>query len=554
MTEHAWRPIAAQILLALFLVILIPLAFHLPGPERHNLPELIAWSLAITSAGMMIFLAASRRPRLMELSFWMFVYVFFGVAAVAQISAHHYPLSTGAYSESQLLATQLRVVVGIVAFVGGISLWRLRPRDDSSPLLSERFEVHERRLQMVGVVGAAIAALLVAKTGITHFFESRDALSIALYNAAGKVQGLRVYDLASKTTGGLKQFFLNVPILVALVYLVVTKLWRRHLLLTVVLVAMNLITNNFISNARYWTGVVVAGLLAACIDLSKRRRHTYFVLGLLLTTVFGLSYLNIFRTTAAEGALAPPPRSQQLVVSPDYGMFQQELNGTLYVQSHGFTGGRQLAGALLVYVPRSLWPSKPGATGQLVEQEVGVNTLNSSSVWTEFYIDFGFPELVLCFVLLGCLYARLDDVFERSTSLATRVIIPISATYSILFLRGSLQPSIAFGVPIFVVLLFCLHRRPQVTGDTVVPGSADRARPMGLKIPPMADIGVRPMAFGSGTVPNPSEGSPSRAATTLSANRLRLTGRRPAGRSRASSDPPVLRGLGRIRPPAPGGD
>lgn len=464
MTERTWLPKAAQATLALLLFVLIPLAFRLPGPNVHNLPELIAWTLTLTSGACIMWLAVSRRPRIVELSFWLFVYVFFGVAAIAQISAHRYPLAVADYSSSQLLTTQLRIIIGIAAFVAGTILWRLpSPRRR----LAERWEgleVSERRLQVIGAVGAVIAILLIAKTGLKSFFESRDALSVALYNAAGKVQGVQVYNLASKTAGGVKQFFLNVPVLVVLFYLLATGLWRRHRLLTVVLIVVNIVTNNFISQARWWTGVVVVGLLAAVVDLSKHRRHTYVVLGLLLTTVFGLSYLGIFRATASEGGVSRPPRSQQLVASADYGMFQQELNGTVYVETHGFTGGRQIAGAVLVFVPHKIWPSKPGATGQLTEQVVGLNVLDSASLWTELYIDFGYPELLIGFLLLGIAFAYLDDIFERSESIAARVIVPVVATYAILFLRGSLQPSLAFGVPIFVLLILCLKRRQPGDG------------------------------------------------------------------------------------------
>jgi hypothetical protein len=283
------------------------------------------------------------------------------------------------------------------------------------------------------------------------------------------VAGLRVYDLASKSAGSLKQLALTVPSFVVMVYLIQDRRWLRHKVLFAAVIAVSIVTNNPISNARYWTGVVLIGIVAASMDLSKKSRHVFFALGLLVTTVFSLSYLGVFRTSTPVRSTSTQSTSvtQQLIDSPDYGMFQQEVNTTLYVSSHGYTNGSQLAGSMLVYVPRSIWHSKPGATGQLVEQEVGLNNLFSSSLWTEFYIDFGYPELIIGFILIGYAFSYLDNVFYRSRSTAVKIIIPVAATYSIIFLRGSLQPTIAYGVPIFVVLFLCLRRRTPVSQSAI---------------------------------------------------------------------------------------
>jgi hypothetical protein len=254
------------------------------------------------------------------------------------------------------------------------------------------------------------------------------------------------------------------PALVALVYFLASGLWRRNRILFVILVIVNVIVNNPISNARAWTGVVAVGILAALVNLRKRSRSTYFALGLLLSLLVSLSYLNVFRAPqSAHRATTTntPSLDQQLSQSPDFGMFQQEVNGTIYVQRDGFTSGRQLAGAVFVFVPRSMWPSKAGSTGILDSQIVGLHGDWSSSLWTEFYIDFGYPELIIGFVLLGYLFTYLDNVFALSTSVATRVMMPMLATYSMLFIRGALQPTLGYAIPLVILLFVCLKRKPS---------------------------------------------------------------------------------------------
>jgi hypothetical protein len=326
---------------------------------------------------------------------------------------------------------------------------------------------------VVGIIGILMAWYEILHVGLSAFFNSRDALTSAVLNATGQVQGYQFYNATSKSGGVLTSVLLTMPVFVVLVYLIASGLWRRNKILFGALILTNIIVNNPISNARAWTGVVIVGILAAVVNLRKRSRTVYFALGLLLSLLVSLSYLNVFRApqqaTAATAAASTPTISQQLTQSPDFAMFQQEIDGTLYVNTAGFTSGRQLAGSLFVFVPRSLWPSKSGATGILDSQLVGLNGDWSASLWTELYIDFGYPELIVGFILLGYLFTSLDNVFATSRSIATRVMLPILATYALLLIRGSLQPTLGYAIPLVIVLAICLKvkSKDQSNGSAV---------------------------------------------------------------------------------------
>jgi hypothetical protein len=184
----------------------------------------------------------------------------------------------------------------------------------------------------------------------------------------------------------------------------------------------------------------------------------------LVSLLLSLTYLGVFKSPLSE-THKKPSISNELVQSADYAMFQQEINGTIYVNEHGFTKGRQLVGDVFVYAPHKLWIAKPGSTGILVAQVEGLSGDWSLTIWTELFIDFGYPELVLAFVLIGYLFAHLDDVFARSSARVAKVIIPMLATYSILLIRGSLQAEIGYGIPLVIMLFACL-RRDQVRNNS----------------------------------------------------------------------------------------
>lgn len=459
-----------RVAIVVFLYILVPLLFHLNPPPLSNHPLCVAWIFLLLAATRLTVIILRHSPSLLDITFWSFVYIFFGAAAIDQIQNNSYPLAVGSYTPSELLTTQLRIAVGIACYCVGRWLWnRLAPHRRRLPDWNN-LDIVPQRVLLLGALAIPIALALAVKTGIHSFFESRDTLALSLYNASGSVVGLKVYEVASKVSGSFQQIFLEIPPFVALVYLLVTKLWRRHKYLLIGLIGVCAITDNPISSARAWTAVVIVGLFAALVNLSPRSRHVYFALGLLLTSMFSLSYLNVFRTPAADRIYSSSTTASlpQQLQSADYGMFQQEVNGTVWIQDHGFTNGRQLAGSILVYVPRSVWHSKPTATGNIVSQQIEVDADNSSSLWTEFYIDFGYPELIILFLLLGYFFGYLDTTFARSTSRAAQVIIPIIATDAVLFLRGSLQPTVAYAIPLFLVLFICTRHSNSgsISGDS----------------------------------------------------------------------------------------
>jgi hypothetical protein len=450
-----------RVVIAACLLIVFPIVFGLSFSHLGRTPELIAWGFLLIAAGRIIWLTFSASPRLFDLAFWIFVYVFFGLAAQHQIATYRYPLFPGGgYTDSQLVTTQIRIAVGIAAYIVGVAIWNRYSRHRGISPMWERLAISERRVQVVGMIGLIMAVYEIFRVGLSTFFSSRDVLSNAILNATGQVKGYQLYNIASKS-GVLESVFLTMPALVALVYLIVSGLWKRNKALFVALVVANVIVNNPISNPRAWTGVVIVGLLAALVNLRIRSRSVYFALGILLSLLLSLGYLNIFRSPETRTATNRLTITQQLTQSPDFAMFQQEVDGTEYVSTNGFTDGKQLAGSLFVFVPRSVWHSKAGPTGILVSQFVGLNGDWSSSLWTEFYIDFGYPELIVGFILLGSLFTYMDRVFATSKSTATRVLIPILATYTILFIRGSLEPEFGFALPLVILLFVCLKSKPN---------------------------------------------------------------------------------------------
>ncbi len=127
-----------------------------------------------------------------------------------------------------------------------------------------------------------------------------------------------------------------------------------------------------------------------------------------------------------------------------------------FVQTEGLQYGRQVGGALLFFVPRSIWLDKPISSGQLL----GDYLVERHGLWftnisfpfpAEGYIDFGVFGIIGYALLLGWYAQRLDFFINRG-GIVNRASALYFAFYLTFVMRGSFLPAFAFGVGTFFAL------------------------------------------------------------------------------------------------------
>lgn len=416
-------------------------------------------------------LIASGRPRITALTVWMFVYISGAVVPLAQAHSNLYPWLM---DQRFIVSAQLMILV----FCFGIELGNFRRwmpnRQDR-----QNIRVVDARAQY-GLTFAAILATtlyIIKMGGPATFFQSRWALADAFAHA-GLRNDSQVGSAIFNTVG-------TIPILLAWIIWTI-KLGRQtkarnftSYCCWLTLFALNTVVNNPISNARYWVLAVFAGLVFSRPRLRPATIRVAIIGGIACALV-AFPYADYFRTGKETGPLATESIEQK-ISTKDYDQSIMTANGVWWVENHGHTLGRQVAGAALFWVPRSMWTEKPSDTGVLIGRAMDTGNINlSSPLWLELWIDFSWIGVLLAGIGVGQLSRRLDDRFVETRSehrqeiLIEDFLIPVLAGYAFIVLRGPLLQSMSRLSVIVVVAVVVTRRTIKSASDSGDPEPASR--------------------------------------------------------------------------------
>lgn len=437
---------ALAVPLALALVAFLPgYVTGQPGPGVRDAAYWLQLTLTVYAGGRLAAMVLTRRRRLIQGAFWLFVYVAMGVAPLVQEVIGQVPTPVVGPRSDTTTAITL-VLVGCVAFDVGALLARHRPaarvRRARPPA-----QVSRRRLWLLIAVAYLGSAVSIAKLGgPAVFFSSRQAISESVQSSGLSGGG------DSHVGSALIRGFGTVPALLALLFLVrwmITSRVARRTPSAIAalcgLVVVNAIVNNPISNPRYWFLTVVFSLLFTAFPRSPVMYRTALVTGVVAALLL-FPFLDRFRYDS--GGYHPVQTTSILepLTIKDYDQVGMFANTLTFVHSgHGHAHGRQLAADVFFFVPRSVWHGKPLDSGVQVGQWMGMTNTNlSSPLWAELWLDFGPVGMTGGFLALGYLCARGDRRYAQRTledgrpGTVMAVVIPLVCGYSFILLRGPL--------------------------------------------------------------------------------------------------------------------
>lgn len=196
--------------------------------------------------------------------------------------------------------------------------------------------------------------------------------------------------------------------------------------------------------ARYLVGYAYLPLLLITVPLM--RSGAVFGITMVSAILFVFPFLEQFRyfTRFSDISILP---TRQFFFSAHFDAYE---NFASSVASDFISGGYQLLGVLLFFIPRVFWPDKPVGSGYTLALEQGYSFGNiSMPLLGEGFVNFGFYGVVLFAISIGLIMGRIDG-FMNSKSDGAEVSSFRSAIYYSLFgglffvMRGDLLSSFAY--------------------------------------------------------------------------------------------------------------
>ena len=459
----------------LLLAVIAPIIFSRPTLESLNhTPVLLAVAITWYAAVRLWLLLMVGANRPISLTFWLFVYVFFGLAGLANAVAQEFPLLGIRYDKSEQLAAQLTILVGLAGYELGCLFARDSRAQARWTRRLNRPTVKFSRVAIIGILGIAAVAYFTYKYGLATRFSSRQTATETFFG--GGDANVRLFQRTDKTAGLLRLAIDGIPVFVAL-YLVLSQ-WRlgrvrakvsgrtsrmglvtRTLLIG--LAVSVLLADNPLSTPRSRFLAVSIALLLALWPLVTPRRFRIFAVILVAGTLFVYPSADVFRTE--RRVVKTASLNTQFRTSPDFAMFQQEVNAQRYVRRHGHTSGRQSLGVAFAFVPKRFWPDKPGTTGSLIFPQAADRLPTSVTIWGWAYVEGGLPWVFILFAVFGSATGVLETAYRRQPRdrlTFAAAAVPLFAASQTLLLRGDPQPAMGELVPIVgLTILVCSVRR-----------------------------------------------------------------------------------------------
>lgn len=442
--------------------IVIPVLALLSPDTGRSTAWFITFGIMLVSAVRLAFLIAGAERRMFEFIFWLFSYVFFGLAPTVQLRADALATTTLGLDPALDTPTAVTGAVGIASFaVGFFIARRVRTKTETTSVTTS---ISVFRLSVLTVIAIGASGYYVSRLGPGVLFSSRAEFST-----------LSNLIWPDPTTSAMIAAVSSFPIVIA-----AHGWWsigrssrdRRARAIAWITTVIALLVTNPISSARYHFGVVWGSFLGPLGAYRTRLRTSLTMIAIVFGLMFVFPLADMFRR--ATGASAE--RAGFLAEyegNGDYDAFGQLSNAILYDATMPFRFARQFLGIVFFWVPRSIWSDKPTGSGVLLGEFREYRFTNlSAPIWAEILLSFGFVGVVVVSVLLGYLLGRLDS---RSLVAKPSPIAEIAGYvfpfYLLILMRGSLLQATGILVVLIASLLF-ISRREKSPPTQAAAGSS----------------------------------------------------------------------------------
>jgi hypothetical protein len=472
----------------LSLGVIAPAFFLSNTPGRMSSGVALLLAIVIWSTLRLVYSGFNGKRRLTLMCFYVFVYVFLGVQPLMSVWSGTFPYDER-IADDLVISTIALIIVGMVSFEAAYHVSkRDRRRDGESGV-----EVRLIRPQPIWLSALWLGIVVAVAMVIAAVFRYGPGLYLGVRG------GGLTFNPAQGAELSQTQWLIVVPglrALLATLLFISIYLWKgrrsyawprykvRRLGFTLVFLALiNLIVSNPLNTARLWSGAV----LVTAVFLSIRWKGPRSYLAWSLAACLGL--LVVFagvdpRRMIAQPLLRGEPVTlgstatvikesvQNLQGDSNFDAFQMIALTKRYADNTGYSFGHQVLLPLFFWVPRSIWPSKPIGTSDVVAESLGFSSTNvASPLWAEGYANLGILGVILFLGIFGRFARSSDDFLIRTTATTGPMLPTIASAFfaanTFILLRGDLATGTMYlqmiiGLTVMIQVLIKRHNPTRV--------------------------------------------------------------------------------------------
>lgn len=377
-----------------------------------------------------------------ELIFWIFMYFFMFFAPLIQFLSNKFPWN-GKVSETEIVQANAVIFLFVLLYLLGQytakrAMLKNAWKNEKADFLTSNLQFSNRLAIALTLICCLLAFYAVFKAGLRGIVASRNDATKVFYSGSNTTVRLIVESVIpafmayvtaesaqkvrNKTENPFRFIVLSLCILICFFPTAIPRYKMATIYGTIAVVAFPQIKKK---DRFFWLFVVA--LFIAFPAFNTFRRELSFDK---FSSVFGDGVFSTY-------------------TNADYDAYRMLVSGLRYVKKEGCTWGIQALGALLFFVPRSIWPSKPVGSGSvLIRNEFGNDYFSNVScpLVAEGYINLGLVGVALFGFLLGLFSERTDSLYRNNHCDSENVFSPYYFLVFQMFflLRGDLMSGIAY--------------------------------------------------------------------------------------------------------------
>lgn len=363
--------------------------------------------------------------------FYIFSYFFFGIAPALEFKDKIYYWGGGKLSENTYILVNIIIIIILIIFKGLYDVFsKMR---NEAPLNYQLNQLcHRDEVVLLSVSATSFFIIM--------YYNNFSILNL-LYRSP-----LEDLVQVSATSTLIVERFIRPISMICLIYYIFLRKPSKLVLFFLGLMA---IAGSFPTGLpRFAVAALYIPLLI--VTFPAMHKKNYFVSIIITGLMFIFPFLNQFRTFV-YGQNYSLGLNLDMFTTENFDSYQ---NFVRVVDNDITTGGKQLLGVLLFFVPRTIWADKPIGSGAELAKQLGLYFSNiSANYFAEGYLNFGYIGIFAFLTAISFTSARVDSIYwstKNSTANLFSFLYILTLGMFFFMLRGDLMSSFAYTIGLFL--------------------------------------------------------------------------------------------------------